>query len=126
MLICHSFQRKKREIANVSSAVEFAEGIQRRVDAGIMILYGAFGVHGRCGASRVHRRVRARTGHGGGERTPRAKGAASKGGQENGSGEDAEKRMVLGGDGRGREGRHRLRHPGITQNCLAARVELTA
>lgn len=43
-----------------------------------------------------------------------------------GSGEDAEKRMVRGGDGRGREGRHRLRHPGITQNCLAARVELTA
>lgn len=53
----------------------------------------------------------------------------SKGGQrEEGDGGGEEKeggdRERVGGEGRG--GRHRLRHPGITQNCLAARVELTA
>lgn len=56
----------------------------------------------------------------------------SKGGQreegDGGGGGGRRKRVEIG---KGLEekkggGRHRLRHPGITQNCLAARVELTA
>lgn len=54
----------------------------------------------------------------------------SKGGQqEEGDGGRGRRKRVEIGKGleeKAGEGRHRLRHPGITQNCLAARVELTA
>lgn len=50
-----------------------------------------------------------------------------------GCGKQREDTRQASGDAAGREtkgnergGRHRLRHPSITQNCLAARVELTA
>lgn len=61
-----------------------------------------------------------------GLRVRQGKGGQQEEGDEGARGRRKRVEIGKGLEEKAGEGRHRLRHPGITQNCLAARVELTA